>query len=131
MNTKLIIIVLSAGLVTAVAGCTQSFPEKFPLSQGQRELIKQNKSPLILVLTADGQFLAADENGKTLRRCKVGAVPPKDASKDDPMGEACQGLQAGYAVKSLTTLSVIHSKKNPECLTFTNPATGAAQEYCD
>lgn len=124
MNTKLVKIVLSAVLVTAVAGCSQSVPEKFTLSPGQKEAIKQNKSPLILLLTADGHFLAADENGKTLKRCTFG-------TKGSAGVEPCRGLQTDFAVLSLTTLSIIHSKKNPECLTFTNPATGAAQEYCE
>ena len=129
MNTKLTKIVLSAVLVAAVSGC-HSYSDKYTLSPGQMELIKQNKAPLILVLNADGQLVAADENGKTLRRCKVGAIPPKDATKDNPLGEACQGLQKDYAVQSLTSLTLIRSKKNPECWTFYDAVLGFAQELC-
>lgn len=123
MNTKLIKIVLSAALVSTVAGCSQSVPEKFTLSLGQKEAIKQNKSPLILLLTADGHFLAADENGKTLKRCTFGTQGSAGV-------EPCRGLQKDFAVLNLTTLSIIHSKTNPECLTMVNPGNGILQEYC-
>lgn len=124
MNTKLIKIVLSAALVTAVAGCSQSVPEKFTFSPEQKKLIQEHKSPLILVLTADGNFLAAGENGKTLKRCTFGTT------KGSPGVEPCRGLQKDFAVLGLTTLSIVYSKNNPECITMVNPGNGILQEYC-
>ena len=117
-------VVLGLGHFAALAHESTDHPEKFPLSQSQREAIQQNKSPLILVLTADGQLLAADENGKTLRRCTSGTT------KGGPGVEPCRGLQKDFAVQSLTTFSIIHSKKNPECITMVNPGNGILQEYC-
>ena len=122
MNPKLIKIVLSVVLVAAVTGCQPS-PERFPLSDAQKELIKQNKSPLVIVLTPEGHFLAADENGKTLGRCTVGP-------KGSPDLKPCQGLQKDYAVQSLSSVMIIRSKKNPECYTFYDPALNIAQELC-
>ena len=62
-------------------------------------------------------------NGKTLKRCSVG---PKGSAGMEP----CQGLQKDYAVQSLTSLTLIRSKKNPECWTFYDGAFGFAQELC-
>jgi hypothetical protein len=119
MNTNKIRVALSAALVAAMTGCA-SFPE---LSDGQKRVIKENKARAAIALAEDGRLVAVDENGKALTRCTLEA---------DGKGELkqCTGLQKGFAVKNLNTLSVIRSKKNPECAIIVDIVYGFAQEIC-
>ena len=116
---NIIKVVFSAMLAAAVAGCTP-FPE---LSDGQKEAMKRSNARAAVAVTSDGRLAAVDKDGKPLTRCTLEA---------DGKGELkqCTGLQKGYAVQGITTLSIIRSKKNPECLIFVDPVLGFADEIC-
>jgi len=119
MNTNKIRVALSAVLVAAMTGCA-SFPE---LTDGQKGAIKESKARAAVAVTDDGRLVAVDQNGKALTRCTL---------EVDSEGETkqCKGLKTGFKVKGLATISVIRSKKNPECLIFVDGATGRGEEIC-
>ena len=123
MNTNKAIVVLFAMLAAAMTGCTPS-PQGVSLSEGQKKVMKENNARAAVAVTESGRLVVVNANGEPLKRCTVGST------KGGRGVEPCQGLGKDYMVQSLTTFSIIRSKKNPECLIFVDTVFGFAEESC-
>ena len=124
MNTNKIKVFLPAVLVATLIGCAPS-PQNVSLSEGQKRAMKENKAQAVVAMTEDGKLITLDKDGGTssLLRCTVGP---------DRKGELkqCPGLGKGATIQSVSNLSFIKSKLNPDCWIIIDPTWGFAEQIC-
>ena len=111
--TMIMVLVLSLGLVSC---CLVS--EKVGLSPGVKEKVTEVKAKVVILIDEKGNIVVTDNKGNGLNACTIG-----------PSKRQCKGLQKGYGIEKLNSISIIQSKGSPFCYTVYD-MEGAAEEYC-
>ena len=111
--TMIMVFVLSLGIVSC---CLVS--EKAGLSPAIKEKVAEVKAKVVILVDAKGNIVFTDSKGNRLNKCTIG-----------PSKRQCRGLQKGYGVENINSITIILSKGSPFCFTSYD-AEGMAEECC-
>ena len=112
--TMIMVFVLSLGLVS----CSLVSEKKVRLSPAIQEKITEVKAKVVILVDEKGNIVFTDSEGKRLSKCTIG-----------PSKKQCRGLQKGYGVENINSITMVLSKGSPFCFTSYD-GEGMAEECC-
>ena len=130
--TMIMVFVLFLGLVSCLASdkirlnpaipekvkLSPAISEKVRLSPAIKEKVTEVKAKMVILIYEEGNIVVTDSEGKRLNKCTIG-----------PSKKQCRGLQKGYGVENLNSITIIQSKGSPFCYTVYD-MQGMAEEIC-
>ena len=112
--TMIMVFVLSLGLVS----CCLVSENKVRLSPAIQEKVAETKVKVVILVDEKGNIIFTDSEGKRLNKCTIG-----------PSKNQCRGLQKGYGVENINSITMVLSKGSPFCFTSYD-GEGMAEECC-